>query len=83
MVGRGRAVAGIAIDATGVMDSTATPGSAPVSFLADANGVAHVPLTKVGPWMLRSAFVDRRTGGAANEWDVSRSTYVFNAGARH
>lgn len=83
MVGRGRAVAGIAIDATVVMDSTGTPGSTPVGYLADDHGVAHVPLTKVGPWMLRSAFVDRRAGGAANEWDVSRSTYVLNVGVRH
>ena len=83
MIGGGQPVAGIAIDATGAIDSTGRLGSSPVSLLADANGIAHVPLTKEGPWMLRSAFVIRHAGGAANEWDVARTTYVFNVGAHH
>lgn len=83
VMGKGHTVAGISIDATGTMDSTGTPGSAPVSLLADANGVAHVLLTKAGPWMLRAAFVSRHGGGPASEWDVSRSTYVFNVGVSH
>lgn len=87
VVGSGKPVAGIGIDATPANDTTAAAGAPAtnlaVTLMADANGVVHIPLTKAGPWMLRSAFVSRKNGGAANEWDVSRTTYVFNVGAGH
>lgn len=87
IVGSGKPVAGIAIDATPANDTIASAGAPAtnlaVTLMADANGVVHIPLTKAGPWMMRSAFVSRRNGGAANEWDVSRTTYVFNVGAGH
>jgi hypothetical protein len=50
---------------------------------ADANGVLHLPLTAAGAWNLRAAYVYRRTGTAANEWSIARTTYVFGVAARH
>ena len=87
IVGSGKPVAGIGIDATPANDTIASAGAPAtnlaVTRMADANGVVHIPLTRAGPWMLRSAFVSRKNGGVANEWDVSRTTYVFNVGAGH
>lgn len=87
VMGAGATVPRISLDATPASDSAVVAGAAPVNLMvtltADANGVAHVPLTKAGPWMLRAAFVSKRPGSVANEWDVSRSTYVFNVGTRH
>ena len=85
VLGNGMAVPHIGIDAAAALDTTASPPAtlARVPFTADANGVVHVPLTKAGPWMLRSAYASKKSGGAANEWDVSRTTYVFNVGAAH
>lgn len=94
VMGNGKAVANIGVDAMPAADTTATApaaGAAPggttasqtVSLTADANGVAHLPLTKAGPWMLRSAFASPKQGGAANEFEIARTTYVFNVGARH
>ena len=83
VLGGGKAVPNIGVDATPAIDTASSAPSEAVTVSADANGVAHVPLTKAGPWMLRSAFVGRRTGGGATEWDVSRSTYVWNVGAGH
>lgn len=87
VVGGGAPVPGIGLDATPAMDSVASAAGAEpqntwVTLSADANGIVHLPLTKSGPWLLRSAFVRRRAGGAANEWDVARSTYVFTVGLR-
>ena len=84
VLGNGKAVAGIGIESANAVDSTeASAAVTRVSFSADANGIAHVPLTSAGPVMLRSAYASHKTGGAANQWDVSRTTYVFNVGARH
>lgn len=87
VVGAGKPVAGIGIDATPANDTSAaaaaSPASAALTLTADANGVVHIPLAKAGPWMLRSAFVSKKVGGAANEWDVSRTTYVFNVAVKH
>ena len=33
--------------------------------------------------MLRSAYASHRAGGPANEWNVSRTTYVFKVGTKH
>lgn len=85
VVGEGRPAAGIGVEARPAADST---GGAPVapaaddtspwmSLQADANGIVRIPLTKSGLWLLRSAWVGRRTGGSANEFDVARGTYVF------
>ena len=77
VLGGGKAVSGIGIDARNVADTSWTP------LNADANGVVHLPLPQPGPWLLRSAWVGKRAGGAANEWDVARSTYVFGVATRH
>jgi len=86
VLGGGKPAPHIGVDATPAVDTAAgAPNPATnfaVTLQADANGVLHLPLTKVGPWMLRSAFVNRHVGGAANEFDVSRTTYVFTVGAR-
>ncbi len=77
VLGGGKAAASIGTDARNVADTSWT------TLSADANGVVHLPLTKSGPWLLRSAWVGKRAGGAANEWDVARSTYVFDVGTMH
>lgn len=86
VLGAGKAIAGIGVEATPAHDSAAHAGggtSVASTLVSDARGVVHLRLGKAGPWMLRSAFVARRDGGAANEWNVSRSTYVFNVGEAH
>lgn len=83
VLGGGSPVAGIGIDATPAMDSTTTAATSPmVSLHADATGTVHVPLTIAGPWMLRAAYVAHHAGGARNEFDLSRSTYVFSVAPR-
>ena len=83
VVGNGKPVANIGIDATPAADTTAGATSQMVALTADANGIVHVPLTKEGPWMLRSAYASAKQGGPANEFDVARTTYVFGVSARH
>lgn len=87
ILGDGRAVPRIGIDATPAADTTAAAGTAPatqmVALIADANGVVHLPLTKAGAWMIRSAYVSKRAGGPANEFEIARSTYTFSVGSRH
>lgn len=61
----------------------ATTSVTRVAYTADASGVVHLPLGKAGPVMLRSAYASRKVNGAANEWDVSRTTYVFTVGTKH
>lgn len=83
VLGAGEPVPNTSVDATPAFDSTAAVGmSGAVTLTTDASGILHLPLTKAGPWMLRSAFVGRRSG-TTTEWDVSRSTYVFNVGTKH
>jgi uncharacterized GH25 family protein len=86
IMGNGKPQPNIGIDATPAADTTAAADSTSprqmVAITADADGVVHVPLTKTGPWMLRSAFVSARTGGAPNEFDVARATYTFSVRAR-
>lgn len=85
ILGNGKAVGSIGVDATPAADTTAAAAGAStspmVSITADAQGVVHLPLTKAGPWMLRSAFVSPKPG-TANEFDVARATYTFGVGAR-
>lgn len=85
MLGNGSPVAGIGIElATGLDSATAAMSSVTrVPFTADAKGVVHIPLDKAGRVMLRSAYASRKAGGAAREWDVSRTTFVFNVGTKH
>ncbi len=85
MMGNGKPVPNIGIElATGLDSAAASTASVTrTTFTADANGVVHLPLSKAGPVMLRSAYASRKLGGAPNAWDVSRTTYVFNVGARH
>lgn len=82
VLGGGKPVAGIGIDARNVSDSAETQNPW-TTLSADANGVLHLALPKPGPWLLRSAYVARRAGGSANEWDVARSTYVFGVATKH
>lgn len=83
VLGGGKPAPNTGVDATPAVDTTAgAPANLAVTLQADANGVLHLPLTKVGPWMLRSAFVNRHVGGAANEFDVSRTAYVFTVGSK-
>ena len=85
MMGNGQPIAGIGIELAYGIDSaaSATGNVVRVPFTADAKGVLHLPLEKAGPVMLRSAYASHRAGAPANEWDVSRTTYVFNVGTRH
>ena len=85
ILGNGKPVAGIGIEAAAGLDSAAgaTESVTRIGFTADANGIVHVPLSVAGPVMLRSAYASHKVGSAANMWDVSRTTYVFNVGARH
>lgn len=82
VLGGGKPVAGIGVDARNVADTAETPNPW-TTLSADANGVVHLALPKGGPWLLRSAWVGKRAGGATNEWDVARSTYVFGVATRH
>ena len=84
MLGNGTPVPGIGIELAAGIDSTqaATSSVSRVAFTADERGVVHIPLDKAGPVMLRSAFASRRAGGAARDWDVSRTTFVFNVSAK-
>lgn len=85
MMGNGKPIVGIGIELAYGIDSTAaaTGNVVRLPFTADSKGVLHLPLEKAGPVMLRSAYASHRVGGAANEWDVSRTTYVFNVGTKH
>ena len=87
ILGSGQPAAHIGLDVTPADSSgrTATgEASNPWTALqADANGVAHVPVSKAGPWLLRSAWVGRRDGAAANEFEVARSTFVFGVMGHH
>ncbi len=85
VLGNGKPQPGIGVDlATGVDSAgSASASVVRVSFTADANGVVHLPLQKAGPMMLRSAYASHKANGAHNDWDVSRTTYVFSVAARH
>lgn len=86
ILGGGQAAANVGLEARAA-DSTATSSGEQagvwIALRSDANGVARIPLTKSGPWLLRSAWAGRRTGGATNEFDVARSTYVFGVMGHH
>lgn len=85
ILGNGKPVANIGVDATPAVDTSAAAsaasGSQMMSIAADAQGVVHLPLSKAGPWMLRSAFVSPKPG-TSNEFDVARATYTFGVTAR-
>lgn len=87
LLGGGQPAAHIGLDATPADTTTRAAGAeAPnlwVSVTADANGVAHIPLTRAGPWLLRSAWVGRRSGAPPNEFEVARSTFVFGVVGHH
>lgn len=82
VLGAGKAVPGIGLDATPAMDSSTAVPPTHVAHLADAGGVVHVPLTKAGPWMLRSAYAIRGSS-ASSQWTVARSTYVVMVAGGH
>ncbi len=82
IMGNGKPAPNIGVFAGPAADTGAAAAPQPdLTLTADANGVVHVPLGKAGPWNLRAAFVYRRPGAAANEWEVARSTYVFGVSA--
>ncbi len=85
VLGNGAPVPDIGVDLAAGMESTAaaTASVTRIALTADAKGIVHLPLSSAGPMMLRSAYASRKLGGAATEWDVSRTTYVFNVGAKH
>ena len=74
--GNGKPLPNTGLYTNGVVDSTATGAEATTHLMTDSQGVAHIPLTKSGSWIIRSAYVSPRAG-AAGEWDVARATYVF------
>lgn len=81
--GNGKPLANTGVYANGVIDSAATDAAAAtVHLMTDAKGVAHIPLTTEGPWIIRAAYVSPKKG-AAGEWHVARATYVFPVGAEH
>ena len=85
MLGLGKPVAGLAIEAKPAADIT-TSAATLTSWLtlkADAKGVVSLPLVSAGAWILRSAFVSAHSGGAVNEYDIARATYVLSVGAKH
>ncbi len=77
-------VPGIGIELIMGLDSAAAANATVtrVPYTADASGIVHLPLAAAGPVMLRTAYASRKAGGASNEWDVSRTTYVFNVRAK-
>ena len=85
MLGSGKPVAGLAIEAKPASDTTnSTAAPAPwLTLKADAKGVVRLPLPTAGAWILRSAFVSAHTGGASNEYDIARATYVVSVGTKH
>ena len=85
VLGNGAPVPNIGIDLAAGVDSAAGAGASVtrIAFNADAKGIVHLPLSAAGPMMLRSAYASRKAGGAPTEWDVSRTTYVFNVGTKH
>lgn len=86
ILGGGQPAANIGLDAMPADSSGRAPGDSSsrwTALQADANGVAHLHVTKAGPWLLRSAWVGRRAGAAANEFEVARSTFVFGVMGHH
>ena len=85
VLGNGSPVPGIGIELAAGLDRTtdATAAVMRIPFMADAKGVVHISLDKAGPVMLRSAYASRKVGGTARDWDVSRTTFVFQVGAQH
>ncbi len=83
LLGHGAPLANLGLElASGLdVDAGSTENVERLTYFTDSKGIAHLPLTKAGPVMLRSAWASHRVGGAPNEWDVSRTTYVFNVGA--
>jgi uncharacterized GH25 family protein len=89
VVGHGKAVPNIGIfSGAGVDTSAAAKAAGPlpntsVTLTADANGVAHIPLTTSGPWNLRAAHVSKAPAGAPAAWTIARTTYVFGVSPKH
>lgn len=84
IVGNGQPVPNIGVFAGPAADtSVSTPAITSLALNADASGVLHLPVTSAAAWNLRAAYVYRRTGAAANEWRIARTTYVFQVTAAH
>ena len=85
MRGNGKPLPGIGIELALGLDSAAVASASAsrIPFTADAKGVVHIPLSSAGAVMLRSAYASRKLQGDPREWDVSRSTFVFNVGSKH
>lgn len=74
--------AGPAVDTT-VRDSTGRPQDTTIHLSTDAAGVLHLPITKAGPWNMRTAAVVPSRDASVAAWDVAWATFVFPVGARH
>jgi uncharacterized GH25 family protein len=85
MMGIGKPLANFGLELAYGLDSVTavTTDVARITYFTDANGVAHLPLTREGPVLLRSAFASHNTGAAPREWTVARTTYVLTVGASH
>lgn len=85
LVGNGQPLAGRGLEVATGLGSGAGPDATVtrITYTTDAKGIAYVPLPAAGPVMLRSAFASPKAGGVKMEWDVSRTTYVFNVDAGH
>ena len=84
VLGDGQPVAGIGVEYKPAAD-TLTAGATPPAYttvLADAQGVAHLPLTAAGPWIVRAAYVSARADATPREYAVSRATFVWQVRAR-
>jgi hypothetical protein len=84
VLGDGQPVAGISVEYKPAAD-TLTAGATPPAYttvLAGADGIAHLPVTAAGPWIVRAAYVSARAGSTQREYAVSRATFVWQVRAR-
>lgn len=84
VLGDGQPVAGIGVEYKPAAD-TLTTGATPPAYttvLANAEGIARLPLTATGPWIVRAAYVSARAGATPREYAVSRATFVWQVRPR-
>ena len=79
VLGDGQPVAGISVEYKPAVDTLAVGATPPAytTVLAGADGIAHLPVTSAGPWIVRAAFASARGGSTPREFVVSRATFVW------
>ncbi|WP_284352579.1 DUF4198 domain-containing protein [Roseisolibacter agri] len=84
VTGDGQPVAGIGVEYKPAADTLAAGATPPayLSAVADGRGIAHLPLTAPGLWIVRAAYVSPRAGNTPREYAVSRATFVWQVRAR-